>query len=64
MTTIEIIRTKEGIWKENYKKKKMNDEQIINVMVKYPKLIERPIVTNKKKAIIGRPAENILEIFS
>ena len=63
MNPIELIRTHERIWKENYKKIKMNDEQIINVMTKYPKLIERPIVTNKKKAIIGRPPENVFVLF-
>ena len=63
MNPIELIRTHERIWKENYKKKKMNDEQIINMMTKYPKLIERPIVTNKKKAIIGRPPENVFVLF-
>ena len=63
MKPIELIRTQEGIWKENYKKKKINDDEIINTMINYPKIIERPIVTNKKKAIIGRPPENVLVLF-
>ena len=63
MKPIELIRTQEGIWKENYKKKKMNNDEIINAMINYPKIIERPIVTNKKKAIIGRPPENVLVLF-
>jgi len=32
-------------------------------MSKYPKLMERPIVFNKEKAVIGRPEENIIEFL-
>ncbi len=60
----ELIRTQESIWKENYKEKKLTDDEIINLIIKYPKLMERPIVTNNQRAIIGRPPENVLELFS
>ena len=61
---LELIRTQESIWKENYKEKKMTDDEIIYAIIEYPKLMERPIVTNNKKAIIGRPPENVLDLFS
>ncbi len=61
---IDIVRTKEDIWKENFKGKEMNDDEIINVLVENPKLMERPIVTTKTKAVIGRPPENVLELFN
>ncbi|TYB76375.1 arsenate reductase (glutaredoxin) [Bizionia myxarmorum] len=60
---IELVRKNEAIWKEQYKDKEMSDSEIISAMVKNPKLIERPIVINGKKAIIGRPPEKILEIL-
>ena len=61
---IDIVRTKEEIWKENFKGKEMNDDEIINVLVENPRLMERPIVTTKEKARIGRPPENVLELFN
>lgn len=42
---------------------KLTDKQIIDAMIKYPKLIERPIVISEGKARIGRPPERVLEIL-
>ena len=56
---IDLVRTKEAIWKENYKGKEMTDKEVIQAMATYPKLIERPIVVNGDKAALGRPVENI-----
>ncbi len=60
---IELVRTNEAIWKSNYKGKTLSDKEIIQAMVDNPKLIERPIVINGKKAVIGRPSENIYKII-
>lgn len=60
---IDLIRTNEAIWKSDYKAKELTDQQIIKAMVKHPKLIERPIVVNGNKAVIGRPKEQILKII-
>lgn len=63
ITPSDLVRKNEAIWKENYKNKSLTDEAIINAMIRYPKLIERPIVINGNKAVIGRPPENILGII-
>ena len=60
---IELIRTNEIIWKENYKGKEMTDQELINAMMENPKLIERPIVIKNGKAIIGRPPEKVLNLL-
>lgn len=60
---IDLVRKNEVIWKRDFKNKTLTDDQIIEVMVKNPKLIERPIVINGRKAVIGRPTENILDII-
>ncbi len=61
---IELIRKNESFWKENYKSKKLKNNEIIQIMLDKPKLMERPIVTNNKKAVIGRPPENVLSLFN
>ncbi|MEL0456455.1 arsenate reductase (glutaredoxin) [Flavobacteriaceae bacterium SZ-1-7] len=60
---IQLVRKNEAIWKEQFKNKNLNDSEIIKAMVENPKLIERPIVVNGNKAVIGRPTELILEII-
>ena len=60
---IQLIRKTEPIWKEHFKGKELSDNEIIKAMITNPKLIERPIVISNKKAVIGRPPENIISII-
>lgn len=60
---IDLVRKNEAIWKSEFKGKTLSDTEIIEAMVKNPKLIERPIVINDGKAVIGRPTEAILKII-
>tara|TARA_B100000925_G_scaffold269605_1_gene231545 strand:+ start:102 stop:440 length:339 start_codon:yes stop_codon:yes gene_type:complete len=59
ISAIELVRKNEKIWKDNFKGKELKDEEIIGILCKEPKLIERPIIVYKNKAVIGRPKENI-----
>ena len=63
ITPIDLVRKNEAIWKENYKGKELSYDEIIYAMIENPKLIERPIVINDRKAVIGRPPENIKNIL-
>ncbi|TDT44868.1 arsenate reductase [Maribacter spongiicola] len=56
---INLVRKSEAIWKEKFKNVPLSDEELITAMIEYPKLIERPIVINGNRAVIGRPASNI-----
>ena len=60
---IELVRKNEAIWKENFKNKALDDNQIINALSKYPKLIERPIVTKGKSSIIAKPIDKLLNFL-
>jgi arsenate reductase len=59
----EIIRKGEDIFKSNYKSRTLSDEEWVKVLVENPKLIERPIVVNGNKVILGRPPENVRSIL-
>ena len=61
ISAIELVRKKEADFKD-YKNKQLNDEELIALMAKIPKLIERPIVIKGEKAILGRPPENVLKL--
>ena len=63
ISPIQLVRKNEKIWKDSFKGKELTDAEIISAMIKNPKLIERPIFINNNKAVIGRPPENILELF-
>ena len=60
---IELVRTQEKLWKENYKSRDLSDKELIRVMAENPKLIERPIVVKGNSAVIGRPASKIQELL-
>ncbi len=56
---LSLVRQKEKIWIENFKNKEMTNDEIIQAMVTYPILIERPIVVIGNKAIIGRELNSV-----
>jgi len=57
-----IIRTQEDIYRQRYSNKKFSDEEWINILVKNPVLIQRPIIVCGDKAVIGRTPEEIVKI--
>ena len=60
----QLMRNKEAIYKElNLKDPALTEDQLLEAMVANPKLIERPIVVNGDSAKIGRPPEQVLELF-
>jgi arsenate reductase len=63
ISPIDLVRKNEAIWKQNFKGKELSDSEIISAMVENPKLIERPIVINNGKAVIGRQPEMIKTIL-
>lgn len=60
----ELMRRKEAEYKENgLDDPALDDNALIEAMVRHPKLIERPIVLANGKAALGRPPEKVLEIL-
>lgn len=63
MYPFELIRQNEQIWKDEFKDKDMDDNELIYLMVEYPQLIQRPIVVNDTLAVVARPADRIEEVL-
>ncbi len=63
MAPQELLRKNETVFKERFKGKDLSDDQWIDVMIEFPKLMERPIVVKGNKAVIARPTEKIDELF-
>ncbi len=60
MPAKDLLRTSESIYRElGLSKKDLSDKELIDLMVKHPDLIQRPIVERGAKAVLGRPVENI-----
>ncbi len=60
----QLMRTHETEYKENnLADESLSRDQLLDAMIRFPKLIERPIVISQGKAVIGRPPENVLEII-
>jgi arsenate reductase len=60
----DIIRTGEEAYRINsLDDLKYSNNDLLNFMVDFPKLIERPIIIMNNKAVLGRPPENVYKLF-
>jgi len=60
MKPSELVRKSETIYKElKVKGKKFSEDQILDLMIKRPNLVQRPIVEMGNKAILARPPEKL-----
>ena len=56
----ELLRTSEQVYRDlGLAKKDLSDEELVDLMIKHPDLIQRPIVERGKRAVLGRPVENV-----
>jgi arsenate reductase len=60
---LELVRQTEPIWIEKFKTIALSDGEIIDALVKYPSLIERPILIDKDNAIVARTPEKVNEFI-
>ena len=55
----DVVRTNEKLYKEQFKDKNLNDDELIQMLLQNPSLIQRPIIIKESIAMIGRPIENV-----
>jgi len=64
MSARDLLRKKEASYSEhNLADQTLTEDQLINYIIQYPMLLERPIVVIGEKAAMGRPPENILALL-
>src|SRR5258708_7261711 len=60
----ELFRSKEDIYKKlKLGEKEVSDAEAVELMIKHPELMQRPIVEKENRAILARPAERLKEIL-
>lgn len=64
LSPLELVRANEEIWKKEFKNKELSSEDIMSALLKYPKLMERPIVEDEENAVVGRPSSKIADLLS
>ena len=60
----DVLRTKEDVYQElGLAKKQLSDDELLDLMVKHPDLIQRPIVEKDNQAMLARPADSIKKLL-
>lgn len=59
----DLVRRGEQAWAESGLGDDASEAQVIAALVAAPILIERPIIVNGERAVIGRPPENVLSLL-
>ncbi len=64
ISALELMRKGEKDYLENVKGKSLTEDELIHLLVKFPKLIERPLIIKGNKAIIGRPPTLVVDFVA
>ena len=61
---MELVRRGEEVYKElGLGQRELSRQEMIELMVANPELIERPVVIAGERAVLGRPPENVNELL-
>lgn len=64
LKAFDIVRKKEELYLKKFNNKKFTNEEWIQLLIENPILIERPIVIDGYKAIVGRPPELVVDLLN
>jgi arsenate reductase len=59
----ELMRTKEDLYKELGLAEVQDEAKLIDALAEHPRLIERPILVDGNRALIGRPVEKVIDFL-
>jgi arsenate reductase len=61
---LELVRTKEAIYKKQFRGKNFTDDEWIKIIIQYPALLKRPVVVKDYKAVVAVPPEIMDVLFT
>ena len=60
----QLLRTNEAIYKTlKLGERELSDDEVVDLMVEHPDLLQRPIVEKGGRAVLARPAERLADIL-
>ena len=62
LTPRDALRSNEDSYRQLVAGKNLSDDQLLEIMVKHPELLQRPIVVRKDKAVLARPVNRLAEL--
>jgi len=60
----EVVRKNEAEWKALPDRNTMGEDQIIDALIAFPKLLERPIVVGQETGVLARPLDQLINFLS
>ncbi len=60
---IDMVRTKDAAFKELNLASNIDTDDLLDAMAAHPQILERPVVITENAARLGRPPEDVLELF-
>ena len=64
LTASQLVRKNEAEWKSQPNRDEMSEDEIIEVWIRHPKTLERPIVTTAQSGVLARPLENLITFLN
>ena len=62
LKAVDVLRKNDKAFKENGLTGNESQAELIKFMAQHPTLLQRPIGIKGKKAVLGRPPENLLKL--
>lgn len=60
----DVLRTKEDAYKAHVANRPLSEDALLDLMLKHPDLIQRPLVQKGEKALLARPAEAVKRLLA
>lgn len=63
LSAADLLRKKEPVYKELVAGRDLSQDQLIDLMVAHPALMERPVVVRGDRAVLARPIDKVEALF-